>query len=153
MGFDERYLRPAGVVTVSGWQVKQYRVTVGEDPVEEPVTAAAEQFLPKLLPAAAVVDDTPRVAFSVLHKGMDAIWLNLYSWVQEAIVHCRAANAPLSAPTSFAELAEPLIGCVWELPALAHERSAWVRHLLRPQRPELDAYLADWLPEGPVGRP
>ena len=31
--------------------------------------AAAEQFLPKLLPAAAVSDGTPRVAFSVLHKG------------------------------------------------------------------------------------
>jgi hypothetical protein len=153
MGFDERYLRPAGVVTVSGWQVKQYRVTVRDEPVGAAVLGAAEQFLVKLLPAAEPSDDTPRVAFSVLHKGMDAVWLNLYAWVQEAIVHCRAASAPLTAPTSFAELSEPLIGCVWELPALAHERSAWVRHLMRPQRPELDGYLADWLPEGPVGRP
>ncbi|HEY7594588.1 MAG TPA: hypothetical protein VH969_15665 [Actinophytocola sp.] len=153
MGFDERHLRPGGVVTVSGWQVKQYRVTVREEPIGEPVLTAAEQFLPKLLPAAAAVDDTPQVAFSVLHKGVDALWLNLYSWVQEAILHCRAANASLAAPTSFSELTEPLIGCVWELPALAHERSAWVRHLLQPRRPDLDAYLADWLPEGPVGRP
>ena len=153
MGFDERHLRPAGVVTVSGWQVKQYRVTVREEPIEEPVLAAAERFLPKLLPDAAARDGTPRAAFSVLHKGMDAIWLNLYSWVQEAIVHCRAANAALATPTTFAELPEPLIGCVWELPALAFERSAWVRHLLQPSRPDLDAYLADWLPAGPVGRP
>jgi hypothetical protein len=138
---------------VSGWQVKQYHVTVHEDPIQAPVAAAAERFLPKLLPAAAAADGTSRAAFSVLHMGMDAVWLNLYSWVREAIVHCRAANAPLAAPTTFAELAEPLIGCVWELPSLAHERSAWVRHLLRPSRPDLDAYLADWLPEGPVGRP
>jgi hypothetical protein len=55
MGFDERYLRPGGVVTASGWQ-----------------------------------------AFSVLHKGMDAVRL-------------RAANAT---PTTFTELAKPLIGCV-----------------------------------------
>ena len=153
MGFDERYLRPAGVVTVSGWQVKQYRVTVRDEPVAAAVLAAAEQFMVKLLPAAESADGTPRVAFSVLHKGMDAIWLNLYAWVQEAIVHCRAASAPLAAPTSFAELSEPLIGCVWELPVLAHERSAWVRHVMRPLRPELDGYLDDWLPEGPVGRP
>jgi hypothetical protein len=153
MGFDERHLLPAGVVTVSGWQVKRYRVTVSGAPIEDAVPAAAEQFLPKLLPAAAGSDDTPRAAFSVLHEGMDAIWLNLYSWVQEAIVHCRAASATLAAPTSFAELAEPLIGCVWELPALVHVRSAWVRHLLQPQRPDLDAYLADWLSAGPVGRP
>lgn len=153
MGFHERHLRSAGVVTASGWQVKQYRVTVREEPIEEPVVAAAEQFLPKLLPSSAASDGTPQVAFSVLHKGEDAVWLNLYSWVQEAIVHCRAANAPLTAPTSFAELPEPLIGCVWELPALVFERSAWVRHLLRPRRPDVHAYLADWLPDGPVGRP
>ncbi|HEV7646693.1 MAG TPA: hypothetical protein VGP26_00880 [Actinophytocola sp.] len=153
MGFDERHLHPAGVVAVSGWQVKQYRVTVAGAPIEEPVLAAAEQFLPKLLPATARSGGTPQVAFSVLHKGVDAIWLNLYAWVQEAILHCRAANAPFAAPTSFAELSEPLIGCVWELPAPAHERSAWVRHLLQPQRPDLDAYFADWLPAGPVGRP
>jgi hypothetical protein len=153
MGFDERYLRPAGVVTVSGWQVKQYRVTVRDEPVGAAVLGAAEQFLAKLLPAADAAGDMPHVAFSVLHKGLDAVWLNLYAWVREAIVHCRAASAPLAAPTSFAELSQPLIGCVWELPALVHERSAWVRHLLRPQRPELDGYLADWLPEGPVGRP
>ena len=53
MGFDERHLHPAGVVTVSGWRVKQYRVTVAEGPVEEPVLVAAERFLPKLLPAVA----------------------------------------------------------------------------------------------------
>ena len=151
--FHERHLRSAGVITVADRQVKQYRVTVRDEPIEESVLAAGERFLPRLLRTAAATDDTPRVAFSVLHKGEDAIWLNLYSWCQEAIVHCRAANAPLSTPTSFAELPEPLIGCVWELPALAFERSAWVRHLLRPRRPDLDAYLADRHPDGPVGGP
>jgi hypothetical protein len=151
--FHERHLRHAGVVTVSGWQVKQYLVMVSDTQTEPDVLAAAEQYLPKLLPSAAATDPTPRVAFSVLHRGEDAVWLNLYSWVREAIVHCRAASATLSAPTSFSELPEPLIGCVWELPALAFERSAWVRHFLRPERPDLDAYLADWLPESPVGGP
>jgi hypothetical protein len=46
-----------------------------------------------------------------------------------------------------------LIGCVWELPALVHERSSWVRHGLQPGEPAVDAYLADFLPEGPVGGP
>lgn len=38
-------------------------------------------------------------------------------------------------------------------PALVHEGSAWVRHGLRPSAPAVDAYLADVLPEGPVGGP
>ena len=68
-------------------------------------------------------------------------------------MHCRAANADLAAPTTFTPLTEPLIGCVWELPALVHERSAWVRHGLRPETPDVAAYLADVLPDGPVGGP
>ena len=45
----------------------------------------------------------------------------------------------------------PWIGCVWELPPLLHERDAWVRHMLTPDAPDLDAYLADSLPEGTTG--
>lgn len=153
MGFSERYLRPGGVVTVADWQVKQYLVTVTPTPVPAATVAAAEAFLPKLLPSSAASDATPRVAFSVLHKGMDAIWLNLYAWVYGEILHCKAANATFAVPTDFTPLTEPLIGCVWELPALVHERSAWVRHGLQPEKPAVAAYLADVLPEGPVGGP
>lgn len=138
---------------VGDWRVKTYLVTVTEQPVDTAVVAAAEAYLPKLLPAAAGSDATPRVAFSVLHKGVDAVWLNLYAWVYGEIVHCRIASAPIGEPTAFAPVTEPLIGCVWELPALVHERSAWVRHGLVPEEPDVDGYLADLLPEGPVGRP
>ncbi len=153
MGFSERHLRPAGVASAGDWRVKQYRVAVTEQPIEAAVVAAAEACLPALMPAAAATDATPRVAFSVLHKGVDAVWLMVYAWVYGEIVHSRGANAGLAAPTAFAPLAEPLIGCVWELPALVHERSAWVRHGLQPGEPSNDAYLADFLPEGPVGGP
>ena len=150
MGFSERYMRPGGVLPVGGWRVKQYLVTVDESAMEPAVVEAAESFLPKLLPTSAAA---PRLVFSVLHKGVDAIWLNLYAWVYGEILHCRAANASFAEPATFTPLAEPLIGCVWELPALVHERSAWVRHGLRPAAPAVDAYLADFLPEGPVGGP
>jgi hypothetical protein len=46
----------------------------------------------------------------------------------------------------------PWIGCVWELPPIAHERDAWVRHMLLPDKPDLDAYLADFMPDGLTGR-
>ncbi len=153
MGFSERYVRPGGVASVGEWRLKQYLVTVTPEPVDSTVVAAAEGYLPTLLPGAAAGDGTPRVGFSVLHRGLDAVWLNLYAWVYGEILHCRIARADLAAPTGFAPVAEPLVGCVWELPALVHERSAWVRHGLRPGTPAVDAYLADLLPEGPVGRP
>jgi hypothetical protein len=153
MGFSERYLRPGGVVPIGDWRVKQYLVTVTSAVLDGATVSAATAYLPKLLPSSAGADATPRVAFSVLHKGVDAIWLNLYAWVYGEILHCRAANAPLTAEPVFTPLTEPLIGCVWELPALVHERSAWVRHGLRPDSPAVDPYLADFLPEGLVGGP
>ncbi len=36
---------------------------------------------------------------------------------------------------------------------LEHERSAWVRHILQPDEPDLAAYLADQRPPGPAGNP
>ena len=32
--------------------------------------------------------------------------------------------------------------CVWELAAMANERDAWVRHVVRPEHPDVGAYLA-----------
>ena len=153
MGFSERYMAPGGVLPVGDWRIKQYLVTVTAAVLDSAVVEAAQAYLPKLLPSAGATDDTPRVAFSVLHKGVDAIWLNLYAWVYGEILHCRAANAPFAEPTVFTPLPEPLIGCVWELPALVHERSAWVRHGLQPPSPAVEPYLADFLPAGPVGGP
>ena len=46
---------------------------------------------------------------------------------------------------------ERFLRCVWELLPLGHERSARVRHMLAPPRPDLAAYLADMLAEGKVG--
>ncbi len=153
MGFTERFMRPGGVVAVAEWQVKQYLVGVAFSAVEAATVAAAVDYLLKLLPAGNASDPTPKVAFSVLHKGMDAVWLNLYAWVYGEILHCRAASAAFATPTEFVPLSEPLIGCVWELPARVHERSAGVRPGLAPHEPPVDAYLADVLPEGPVGGP
>jgi hypothetical protein len=51
-------------------------------------------------------------------------------------------------PENFTLLDRPWMGCVWELAPFGHERSAWVRHVLRPEAPGLGAYLADVLPDG-----
>jgi hypothetical protein len=80
--------------------------------------------------------------------------------VWDNVLECHAAVAGVpflgcsdEDPTNFTELAKPWIGCVWELPAIEHERSAWVRHMLAPDRPDLSAYLDDVPAEGMFGGP
>jgi hypothetical protein len=139
--------------------VKRYHVNSLDAEISGSVLKAAYDFLPRLLPEPD--GETPSASFAVLHScpGPDTYLLG-YSWVWGNVIECRTASAgvPLLGsddgnPESFAELDRPWIGCVWELPPLGHERSAWVRHMLAPERPDLAAYLADTLPEGRIGGP
>jgi hypothetical protein len=115
-----------------------------------------ERPLPELLPEP---DGTPPATFVVLHRGGDdGAYLNAYSWVWDNVLHFKGASAgqpvlgcPDRDPSHFITPDLPWIGCVWELPPILHERDAWVRHLLAPEVPDLDAYLADSLPEGTTG--
>lgn len=153
MTFNEKYLRAAGVVAVCGRQVKRYHISI-EPEIEVGVRKAAYDFLPRLLPDPE--HDTPPASFVILHRGAgSAAYLNAYSWVWGNVIECRTAAAgvpflgcPDEDPEHFAELTKPWIGCVWELAPLGHERAAWIRHVLKPPRPDVDAYLADVLPDG-----
>jgi hypothetical protein len=155
MGFQERHLSVPAPVTIGGRQIKRYHVSVTDAPIEDDIRMAAEAFVPVLLPPA---DDTPPASFLVLHRGANAAYLLVYSWVWDNVLHCQTASAGSSflgsidgELTQFRELRKPWIGCVWELPALTHEPAAWVRHVLKPDTPDLPGYLADTLQPGLVG--
>jgi hypothetical protein len=157
MTFSEKYLRCAPPVEVAGRSIKRYHVTPGGEAMDPEVERAALAVLPSLLPAP---DGTPPATFAVLHRGRDnAAYMNAYSWVWDNVLHYRAAAAaqpelgcPDDDPTHFILVDRPWVGCVWELPPIAHERDAWVRHMLLPDQPDLEAYLADSMPDGLTGR-
>ena len=158
MPFTEKFLRVRPPIEVAGRIVKRYHVTPGPEVVEPDIEQAAYAILPELLPDP---DGTPPATFVVVHRsrGDNAAYLNAYSWVWDNVLHFRAAAAaqpqlgcPDADPTHFVVLDRPWIGCVWELPPIAHERDAWVRHMLLPDKPDLCAYLADSMPDGLTGR-
>jgi hypothetical protein len=156
MAFAEKLLSTPPPIEVGGRFVKRYHVTADPAGIDPEVEKAAYAILPRLLPPP---DGTPAATFTVLHRGGDdGAYLNAYSWAWDNALHFAGAAAgqpflgcPDNDPTHFVTLAPALIGCVWELPPLLHERDAWVRHMLAPDRPDLDAYLADSLPEGTTG--
>jgi hypothetical protein len=158
MPFVEKYLRVPPPITIAGRHVKRYHVNMDQSLIPDDIEQAAYAMVPALLPEA---DGTPPASFVVLHRGGDgAAYVNAYSWVWDNVVHVAAAVAaqpivgcPDDDPTHFVPLDKPWVGCIWELPAFGHERSAWVRHMLATDHPDLDAYLADSLPEGPTGGP
>jgi hypothetical protein len=157
MTFHQKYVHALPPVERAGRHVKRYHVTREPDGILAlELAEAAYAVADKLLPAPD--DETPPASWLVLHEGKDAMYLCVYSWVWGNVVHAR--NAAAGEPfvgcldkdlTNYVVLSEPLIGCVWELPTMAHERTAWVQHILTPDTPDLAGYLADTLPDGPIG--
>lgn len=158
MSFTEKNLQVRPVTVVGGRHVKWYEVVTPGLVVTDDLREAAARFLPKLFPD--FDDSTPPATFAVLHLSSAGAYLNAYNWAWDNVIHCRTAasgDQPFLGShhkdiTHFTELDKPFIGCVWELPPLEHERSAWVRHMFDTETPDLDAYLADVFLNVSVGR-
>ena len=154
MTFSEKYLHTAGVIEAAGRQVKRYHVSATGGQIPQGIQHAAYGFLPRLLPEPD--GETPPGGWVILHKGAGIpAYLVAYSWTWGNVVECRAAVAGIPElgcddedPENFRLLDRPWMGCVWELAPFGHERSAWVRHVLQPDPPDLAGYLADVLPDG-----
>ena len=153
MAFRDKDLRVPGPVTVAGRRLKRYHV---DQPIEPEVEKAAYELLPSLLPEP---DGTLPAGWVVLHRGTDtSAYLLAYCWTWVNLVEVRIAVAgqpvlgcPDEDPAHFVPLHRPAVGCVWELGVLEHERAAWARHVLAPERPDVEAYVADTRAEGPGG--
>ncbi|MGN9811714.1 hypothetical protein ACTMSW_20435 [Micromonospora sp. BQ11] len=159
MAFRDKELRVPEPLTLAGRRIKRYHIDQPGRRLEAHVQRAAYDYLPALLPPAGE-DGTPAGTWVVLHRGADTgAYLLAYSWFFDNVVEARiavagqpAVGSPDDDPTHFTEMRRPAVGCVWELGVLEHERTAWIRHILAPDRPDLDAWLADTRVEGPVGR-
>jgi hypothetical protein len=156
MAFTEKQVRSLVTITVADRQLKRYHIDQPSRPLEPAVREAAYHVLPKLLPAA---DADIASGWVVVHRGSDTgAYIVAYSWVWDNVVevHSYAAGQPALDcpdldPTNFVEVNRSWAGCVWELAVLEHERSAWARHILSPDAPDLVGYLADTAPDGLIG--
>lgn len=87
------------------------------------------------------------LGFCIVHVGEEAVWLLVDWWTSGGILCQRMLSAPLAQPGVFKPVSAPALACVWELVVTAHERNAWVRHMLTTI-PNPSAYGDDVLPAG-----
>jgi hypothetical protein len=158
MAFHDKELTVLAPIAVAGRRIKRYHIDQPEQRIEPAVEKAAYDLLPQLLPDGD--GETLPASWVVLHRGADTgAYLLAYSWVWGNVVQVRclvagqpALDCPDTDPSAFVPLDRPLVGCVWELGVFEHERTAWIRHVLEPDEPDLDRWLTDTRAEGPVGR-
>ncbi|MEM8707496.1 MAG: hypothetical protein AAGE98_13615 [Actinomycetota bacterium] len=140
--FQTRPTRPTGTTAVNGWRLKTYEITLDGAAVGGDVVSAVGHLLGDGLPAPTTDD----VGFLIVHHGAEQVWVLADLWSGDIICQ-HTFCADLDAPTEFRRVpAGGPTACVWELAVHAHERDAFIRHVLDPAGgPDAEAYLADTL--------
>jgi hypothetical protein len=142
--YRARPVRFLDLAELDGWRIKVYGIAYeGERPRAAFVEAALD-IARRSLPAPASTDDRYGVGFLGVHQGRASNFVFLDWWEQENELHHHIWFSSSAAPTSLraARPGDP-IACAWDVSVLAHERDAWVAHVLaRFDDPDLEGYLA-----------
>lgn len=150
--YRPRVTGPLGIRPLAGWQVKIIGITAGRDLPGDPEVEAACRIAEGWLPVPARSPARHGVAFMIVHRGEEALWVQL-AWWELDMLHHRLFRAALGTVDLRRVPADGPAACVWELLVIDHERRAWVAHVLqRPDDPDLNAYLADTLRVARVSR-
>jgi hypothetical protein len=138
-------LRYLTTVDVDGWKIKVYGIAADGQPRAELVRAARNR-------AAAALPDRPDqegafgVGFLIVRDGPERCLALVDWWMHVDELYQRVFAAPGDRPQALAPQLTAGIGGVCELEVTAHERQAWLRHVLdNPAGWDIDGYLADTL--------
>ena len=118
----------------------------GGEPRPELVDAAA-RAASSALPNPAVDVDRYGLGFLGIHDGRDSNFVFVCWWQKENELQHRVFFSTPELPGRLRPATqEAPIACVWDLSVIAHEREAWIRHMLaEPGAFNAEAYLADAL--------
>jgi len=145
--YTPRPVRPRGVETFGDWSLKVYGIAHEADEPGPALVEAALDIAESALPETAFDDDRYGLGFLGIHEGRDGNFVFVSWWENENELHHRVFFSSLQRPGQLrpARPDEP-IACVWDLSVIAHEREAWVRHMLaNPRGADAGAYLVDAL--------
>ena len=144
--YATRPVSALGTWQCGDWRIKKYVIAYRRDGARQELIEAAEASAARALPTPAVTTVRYGVGFLGVHDGRGGNFVFIDWWEQENELHHHVFFSTAADPGALrpATSADP-IACVWDLSVVAHEREAWIRHVLVPEVPDLDAYLEDQL--------
>jgi hypothetical protein len=145
--YATRPVRCLEVAGLDGWRIKVYGIAYASGAPAPTLVEAAVDVARRRLPKPPITDNRYGVGFLGVHQGRASNFVFVDWWEEENELHHHVWFSSQADPTALREEGpyDP-IACAWDIALLAHERTAWVAHVLaNPGGPDLDAYLADQL--------
>jgi hypothetical protein len=139
-------LRFLATCDVDGWKIKTYGIAPAAARPRPELIRAARRRAATALPDRPDRDGAFGVGFLIVRDGPERCLAMVDWWAHLDELYQRVFAAPAALPQALAPQDSPAIGGVCELAVTAHERSAWLRHVLaNPAGWDIDGYLADTL--------
>ncbi|MGW6567922.1 hypothetical protein [Streptomyces sp. NPDC054975] len=128
-GHHTRTARAWGTREAGGQLAKVYAIeapgrTVGEPELAPALRIAADQL------ALGRHGGALGLAVVILHAGADGDYVLVHSWIEGYMSDLALWTGPAGRPEELRPGRQGLAPCVWEAAVLAHERDAFVRHVL-----------------------
>ncbi len=135
------------VVKINDWNIKVYTITNKKTFQSE---RALEGFLNKLPELIEHVNSsslpTYKVAFAIVHEAREGVLILLNWWTGGEMVETEIYFSDYLRPGEIVSspFKDKALVCIWEIEIFAHERKAWIAHVLSaPDQPDFEAYLSD----------
>lgn len=149
--YAKRRFARLGLWTIGDFQLKAYGITAHvereSDIIPTDLVRAARDHTIRIEAEARTEGGHFNLGFVVVHEGLVGTWLLMDWWAHDDIRCQLLSLAQHSAAPRFESVSRPLAACVWEALPIAHESHAWVKHMLS-DKPDREAYLSDWMPDG-----
>ncbi|MCF6280473.1 MAG: hypothetical protein L3J14_09020 [Flavobacteriaceae bacterium] len=91
---------------------------------------------------------TYNCAFLIVHEAREGVLILLCWWTRENMLETKIYFADFDNPSEInLSIYNPKqLVCIWELQIYAHERKAWIEHVLsHPNSPKFEIYMNDYL--------
>jgi hypothetical protein len=131
--YQKRPIRFLEVMTVDGWQVKMYSISVKKTLVDASWIESARQQLPEWLNKSGNHTlPTYKIATLIIHEGKEGCFAIINWWVDENMLQLYVYLADYNTLINFRLFSDNgIVTCVWEMAVLWFERNAWVDSVLK----------------------
>lgn len=147
--YEDRKIEFVKSVSANDCKVKVYTITNRENFESTEILENAIKQLPSWTDN--IINSslpTYKHAFLMVHEAKPGVLIHLCWWTGENMLETKVYFVDFDKPSEInpSIYKSKQLFCVWEMEIHAHERKAWIKHVLsQPNSPNFDDYMSDYL--------